>query len=450
MTTEAARTRTAGAALAQDGRGGGGAPQGARAGGMFSALRNPDYRIFLGGALITNIGMWMQQVAQGWLVVSLTDSEFLVGLVAFCAMIPSLFLSLFGGVLADRFPKRRILIVAQVVSVLLVATLATLIQTELVQLWHLMLISFLAGVVVALSSPAFQSIVPEIVGKRNLLNAIAINSAQFNMTRIIGPTVGGLILTTLGVAAAYYFNALSYLAFLAAILLIRPKHAAPNRQVAPEGVFRSLGTALRYVRAHPVIRPVMLLAATQTIFLFPYGTLLPIFVKQELGLSADAFSLLLVSAGVGALAASLMLARRRGGASNLVWMLRAQVGFAVSVSLFAFSTWLPLSMAALVFVGWSLVTYMATGNTVVQSLVPDELRGRVMSVWMLVILGMIPIGSLQAGAVAALLSPTFALVYGAVVTLIVTGVVVRTNPQLLRPMEQPAPEPRGVASAAAR
>jgi predicted MFS family arabinose efflux permease len=130
--------------------------------------------------------------------------------------------------------------------------------------------------------------------------------------------------------------------------------------------------------------------------------------------------------------------------------LLAQVGFAVSVSLFAFSTWLPLSMAALVFVGWSLVTYMATGNTVVQSLVPDELRGRVMSVWMLVILGMIPIGSLQAGAVAALLSPTFALVYGAVVTLIVTGVVVRTHPQLLRPMEQPAPEPRGVASAAAR
>nr|MDQ3328161.1 MFS transporter [Chloroflexota bacterium] len=252
-----------------------GAPQDLR-GGMFTALHNPDYRLFFGGAMVTNIGMWMQQVAQGWLVVSLTDSEFLVGLVAFCAMIPTLLLSLFGGVLADRLPKRRILLTSQILSVALIGSLATLISTGNIKLWHLMLISSGSGVVLALTAPSFQAIVPEIVGRPSLMNAIALNSAQFNLTRIIGPTVGGLIIKFLGVAAAYYFNAASYMVFFLAMLFIRPKHAAVRKQSDPEGVFRSLGVALRYVRAHSVIRPVLLLAMVQTLLLFPYGTLLPV------------------------------------------------------------------------------------------------------------------------------------------------------------------------------
>ncbi|MDP9383538.1 MAG: MFS transporter [Chloroflexota bacterium] len=404
--------------------------------GISTALSNPDYRIFFGGAMATNIGMWMQNVAQGWLVVSLTSSEFYVGLVGFCAMIPTLFLSLFGGVLADRFPKRLIIMPLQAIAFLQTALLATLIATGRVELWHLMVISAANGTVLALNAPAFQAIVPEIVGKKVLRNAIALNSAQFNLTRIIGPSLGGLVIRYMGVAAAYYFNAVSYLALLVAMLFIRPKHEPAKRQTSPDGVFRSLGAALRYVHGHSIIRPVLILAAVQTVFLFPYGTLLPVFAKNVLGLGASGYSLLLVSAGVGALCGSLMLARR-SGASGVRWMLGAQVGFALSTSVFAFSTNLWLSMAALVFVGWSLVTFMATGNTVVQSLVPDELRGRVMSVWMLVGLGFIPIGSLQAGTVAALVSPTFALVYGAVVTLICTAVVVSRNRVLLDPEVQP-------------
>ncbi len=402
------------------------------AGGMFTALHNPDYRMFFGGAMVTNIGMWMQQVAQGWLVVSLTDSEFLVGLVAFCAMIPTLFLSLFGGVLADRLPKKRVLLVSQVISVALIGSLAVLIHTGRIELWHLMLISAGSGTVLALTAPSFQAIVPEIVGRPNLMNAIALNSAQFNLTRIIGPTVGGLMIKFLGVAAAYYFNAASYLVFFLAMLFIRPKHAAVRKQSSPEGVVRSLGVAISYVRAHAVIRPVLLLAMVQTIFLFPYGTLLPVFAKNVLGLEASGFSLLLVSAGVGALLASLMLARRRDSVQTGVrWMLWAQVGFALAATLFASSRYLPLSMLALAFIGWSLVTFMATGNTVVQALVPDEIRGRVMSVWMLVGLGFIPLGSLQAGAVASLVSPSFALIYGAAATLIISGIILRRNRALL-------------------
>jgi MFS family permease len=399
---------------------------------MFTALHNPDYRLFFGGAMVTNIGMWMQQVAQGWLVVSLTDSEFLVGLVAFCAMIPTLFLSLFGGVLADRLPKKQVLLTSQVISVGLIGSLAVLIHTGNIELWHLMLISAGSGIVLALTAPSFQAIVPEIVGRPNLMNAIALNSAQFNLTRIIGPTVGGLMIKFLGVAAAYYFNAASYLVFFLAMLFIRPKHVVARKQSNPEGVVRSLGVALSYVRGHAVIRPVLLLAMVQTIFLFPYGTLLPVFAKNVLGLEASGFSLLLVSAGVGALVASLMLARRRDSVQTGVrWMLRAQVGFALAATLFASSRYLPLSMLALVFIGWSLVTFMATGNTVVQALVPDEIRGRVMSVWMLVGLGFIPLGSLQAGAVASLVSPSFALTYGAAATLILSGLVLSRNRALL-------------------
>lgn len=397
-----------------------------------AALHNPNYRLFFAGAMVTNVGMWMQQVAQGWLVVTLTDSEFLVGLVAFFAMIPTLFLSLFGGVLADRFPKKHVIMPLQAVSFVLTGLLATLIYTGKIQLWHLMAISAGNGTVLALNAPAFQSIVPEIVGKKNLLNAIALNSAQFNMTRIIGPSLGGAVIKFFGVAAAYYFNAFSYLVFLIVMLFVRPQYASEKKERSVEGVFRSLGMALSYVRSHPVIRPVLLLAMIQTIWLFPYGTLLPIFAKDVLRQGAGAFSLMLVSAGIGALSASLMLARRRDGANAVRWMLKAQVGFAVAATVFAFSRWMPLSLVALVFIGWSLVTFMATGNTVVQSLVPDDLRGRVMSVWMLVGLGFIPIGSLQAGAVAALVSPTFALVYGALVTLLCTGFVLLRNPALLK------------------
>ena len=429
MTTQADRVERAGAVAAErsaQGREG-------KSLGTLAALENPDYRLFFGGAMATNIGMWMQNVAQGWLVVTLTNSEFYVGLVGFCAMIPTLFLSLFGGVLADRYEKRRIIIPLQAVGFLLTATLATLIYTGAIEIWHLMAISAGNGVVLALNAPAFQSIVPEIVGRRYLRNAIALNSAQFNLTRIISPSLGGVIIRYLGVAGAYYFNALSYLVFLVAMFFIRPKHAAAKRSTSPEGVFGSLRTALRYARAHSIIRPVLLLAMVQTVFLFPYGVLLPVFAKNVLGLQAGGYSALLVSAGVGALCGSLMLARR-SSRSGTRWMLIAQVGFALSASVFALSSNLYLSMVALAFVGWSLVTFMATGNTVVQSLVPDELRGRVLSVWMLVGLGFIPLGSLQAGTVASLVSPTFALVYGAVVTLLCTALVVSRNRILLEPV----------------
>ncbi len=398
-----------------------------------AALHNPGYRLFFGGSMISNIGMWMQQVAQGWLVVTLTSSEFLVGLVAFCAMAPSLFLALFGGVLADRFDKRRLLIAAQVVPTVLVTMLATLVYTEKVQLWHVMVISAGLGTTMALSAPSWQAIIPEIVGKKNLMNAIALNSAQFNLTRIIGPSLGGILIRYIGIAGCYYLNALSYVFFLVAMIFIRPKHAARLRQAPEVGVFSSMGAALRYAWGHPVIRIMLILAAVQTIFLFPYTTLLPVFAKDILKLGATGYSVLLTAAGAGAFVGALMLTFRSQVESKGRLMLFCQVVFAIGVIVFAISPRIEISIAALFFVGWALVTFLATGNTLVQTIVPDELRGRVMSIWMLAGFGLMPIGSLQAGAVAALVSPSFALIAGAAITLIVTATVAVLRWNMFRP-----------------
>lgn len=391
--------------------------------GAFGALRIRDYRLFFLGALTGNIGVWMQAVAQGWLVVSLTSSELYVGLVGFFAMIPSLLLSLVGGILADRLDRRKLLMTTQVISAVLVAVLAALVHTGRVQLWHIMAISFGTGTMIALNSSSWQAIVPDIVGRKNLLNAIALNSAQFNLTRTVGPTVAGLLIGYVGIAGAYYFNACAYLAFTAALWFIHPRYTSRRTTVSDEGLLHSLKLAMQYVWSRSAIRMVMIMAAVQTVFLFPYSTLLPVFAKDVLGLDASGYGLLLAAAGVGAFTGAMMLAFRGESRNKFGLMLVSQFLLCAGVAVFGLSTWLPLSLLALALTGWSFVTFLATGNTLLQVSVPDELRGRVMSIWMLVGLGLMPIASLQAGAVAALTSPAVALASGAFITFVFTCVV---------------------------
>jgi len=401
--------------------------------GTFASLHLPEYRLFFFAALISNSGMWMQSVAQGWLVVTLSRSEFYVGLVGFCATVPNLFLSLLGGVLADRVDKRWLLIVSQVLLGVIAGALGLLIFVGRIQLWHLMLLSFLSGVVGALTNPAFQAIVPEIVGKRYLMNAIALNSAQFNLTRILGPTIGGALLNLLGTAAMYFANALSYFVFALAMYVIRPKYPPQHRAAYSEGIVNSLLAAWRYVWSHGLMRVVVLLAVVQTIFLFPYTTLLPVFAKEVLHAGAMGYSMFLTAMGVGAFIAALMLASIGDTPHKGRLMITAQLVFAAAVMVFAVSRWLPLSMLALPFAGWGMVTYMATGNTLLQAIVTDDMRGRVMSIWVLAGLGMMPVGNLLAGALAAWLTPTIALVLGAIVTVILTLLAVRWEPAMMRP-----------------
>ena len=384
--------------------------------------------------MVSNIGMWMQQVAQGWLIVTLTSSEFLIGLVGFCAMAPNLFLALLGGVVADRRDKRTVLIVAQILNTLLIAALGVLIWTETVELWHVMALSAGMGTVMALTAPSWQSLVPELIGKQNMMNAVAINSAQFNLTRVVGPSIGGFMIRAVGVAGCYFANALTNLVFLAALLFIKPKYAPTKKAVPTESLMTSMKAAVKYAWDHPVLRTILGLAVVQTVFLFPYATLLPVFAKDVLGMDAGGFSLLLSAGGVGALAGALMLAfRSKHVKSKGRLMLLCQVIFGIGVTVFAFSSWLPLSLAALFFIGWALVSFLATGNTIVQTIVPDALRGRVMSIWMLAGFGLMPIGSLQVGTVASLTSPTTALVAGAVITLAYTAWVALRQWDLFKP-----------------
>ncbi len=395
-----------------------------------SSLHNRDFRLYYAGAMISNVGFWMQAVAQGWLIVTLTDSELALGLVNFCAMIPSLLFSLPGGVLADRIEKRYVLMFTQGMSAVFVLILGVLIHTGSVRIWEIMLVAFATGTMGALAQPAFQTIVPELVGRKNLLNAIALNSARFNLTRAIGPTIAGFLIKVTGIAGAYYLNSVSYLALVGALVLVRPKYRGKQTAGLRGGLFAGMGPAMRYVRQHSLIRTVVLMAAVQTLFLVPYSTLLPIFAKDTLHMDAGGYGLLLAAVGLGAFVGAIGLAFKGEVGSKGRLMLAMQVTFALGVAVFSFSHWLVLSLAMLVLVGFALVVFMATGNTLIQVIVPEEMSGRVMSIWSLVVMGLMPIGSLLAGGVAQLLTPTIALSGGAVISLILSVAIVLREPAL--------------------
>ncbi len=366
----------------------------------------------------------MQVVAQGWLVVTLTSSEFLIGLVSFCALIPFLLFSLFGGILADRIDKRHVLMGAQLLSAGLTVGLGTLILTGQVRLWHLMFGLFCTGSIAALSVPSLEAIMPEIVGKRNLLNGIALKSAQFYLAGVIGPTLGGFLTTYLGAAGGFYLNSASMVLMFASLLLIHPRYVQPRKKVQTEGMFESLGIALRHAWDDRLMRTVLVLAGLQTLFLVPYATLLPVYAKFTLRLGPSGYGLLLAAAGAGAFAGSMLLAHKGEIRDKTKWLLAGQFVSSAGIAVFAFSRWLPLSLGALFVVGMAMLIFLAMGNTTLQVRAPDALRGRVMSVWMLICLGLWPLGSLQLGGLASVISPPLALSASVVVTLAAAAVVV--------------------------
>lgn len=408
--------------------------------GMFAALHEPDYRLFYFGAMTSNIGLWMRVIAQGWLVITITNSEFYLGLTSFCGLIPTLLFSLFGGALADRFDKRHILILAQIGSSFFVGLLATLIVMGHVQIWQILVIVFINGTFTSLSQPSYQAIVPELVGRKNLMNAIALNSARFNLTRAIGPTIGGFLIKFLDIAGAYYCNALTYLVFLVAMWFVRPKYAARRATKQSENLFSSVRSVGGYIIRHKVIRPIIIITAAQTLFMAPYTTLLPAFAKNILHMGAGGYGLLLAAVGVGAFVSAMWLAFKGEIEHKGRLMMSAQVVFSAGVIAFANSRSLVISLIALVFVGWALVSFLTTGNTLVQSIVPDDRRGRVMSFWMIAIFGLMPIGSLMAGSVAAATTPTFDLTMGSIATLIVTGLVLTRDRAFLQPENTTSPD----------
>lgn len=397
----------------------------------FAALRHRNFRLFYTGQTISLIGTWMQQLAQGWLVLLLTDSALWVGLVAALGSLPILVFSLPAGVYADRANKRRVVTVCQALLLAAAALLAVLVATGRVAAWQVAVLAAVVGTVNAFEIPARQSFIIELVGKEDLTNAIALNSSAFNATRIVGPAVAGLLVAEVGIAACFGINALSYVAVLIALQAMRlPPWQRPT---AAGGGLDQVREGLRFVRRDPRVLALVLNTAVLSLFGFPYIVLLPVFARDVLHVGAQGLGVMSASIGIGALAAALGLAAfsphvRRG--MLVAW---ASPVFGLAVAGFAYARWFPLAIATLALTGFAMVLNNAATNTLLQTLVPDALRGRVMALWALVFVGFAPLGSLLTGWLAGGVGAPAALAAGgALATVVSVWMWVRRAPQVAR------------------
>ncbi|MBO9313338.1 MAG: MFS transporter [Chloroflexus sp.] len=365
---------------------------------MFRALRHRNYRLFFYGQLISLTGTWMQSVAQGWLVLRLTDSPFLLGLVAAANSLPVLLFSLFAGTIADRFPKRRILLITQSTAMLLAATLAGLTLSGIVHITHVLILALLLGIVNAFDAPARQAFTVEMVGREDLLNAIALNSSIFNGARTIGPAVAGIVVAWIGEGPAFLFNALSFGAVLTSLSLM---HLDTQRLPAARHG-NTVRAGLHYIIHEPNVRALLLRAGAVSFFYFVHIPLLPVFARDVLHIGAAGLGWLSASSGCGSLCAALILAQLGDHAPRGKLLTVAALLYAPLLISFTQTRIVPLALLLIGLCGWAGVTTMALTNTLIQLIVPDDLRGRVMSVFTLSLMGMSPLGGMLVGSVAEL------------------------------------------------
>jgi MFS family permease len=378
-------------------------------GGTFRALRYRNYRLIWVGFFLSNIGSWMQVVAQGWLVRDLTASTSLIGFVWFVGSFPQIAFSLLGGVYADLFNRRKLLIVTQAVYMFNAAALGALVLLRDwklwggLSLWHVIAIVFISGVSSTLAMPAFQALMTDLVDREDLPSAVALNSAQFDLSRIIGPTIGGLFFGAIGIAGCYFLNSASFLAVIAALWLLQlPPWRAPDIRDARE-MWSQMVVGVRYVYGRPRVKALLGVAAVISLFGSPFVGFLPVFARDVLNREAQGLAQLWAAMGVGALLSALVMAyslsnsRRRGRL-----LLAGNVFFGLAVAAFALSRDFTLSCLFLALVGAGMVSITTTVNTLLHILVQDEMRGRVMSMYALAFIGLSPIGGLLIGALADL------------------------------------------------
>ena len=380
------------------------------------ALASRPFRIFLAGVLISNVGSWMQVTALGWLVLRLTGSAGLLGLASFAGSAPALVLTLYAGVLADSIDQRRLLLATQVGLALFAGTLAILVQADAILFWQILLLAVLAGIANALAGPAFQAIVPELVDRSALGNAIALNSVQFNLARIIGPAIAGILIGLAGEAASFWLNALSFVAVIVALVAIRmPTERSIEQSRA--GLWANLGEGLGYVRQTRPLLALLVLSIAPAILILPYLALLPIFA-DNLGIGAAGLGLLTSSIGVGALIGALTVAFRHRVGANGRTLAVGLAGMSIAVTTFALSRNTLLTCLALAGLGAAQVAYYTSTNTLIQLLSPARLRGRILSIYVLTSIGVSPLGSLLAGGIAQLIGAPATLAGGGVLTVV--------------------------------
>jgi MFS family permease len=384
--------------------------------GLFRALGYRNYRLFASGQVVSLIGTWMQTVAESWLVYRLTGSALLLGVVGFANRIPVFLFSTLGGAVADRHNRHRIVIATQISSMLLASLLAFLTLTHRVQVWHLMAIATLLGVVNAFDIPGRQSFVVELVAREDLQNAIALNSSMFNGARIIGPAVAGVLVAAVGEGWCFFANAVSYLAVIAGLFMMRvPKTAPPSRQTS---MWAHVAEGFRFVlRSRPIL-VLLLLLGLVSLMGTPYSVLMPIIADRSFHAGSRGLGLLMGGAGVGAFIGAISLARRVGlkGYGKSIGL--GAIGLGVSLIAFSTVRYFWLGVALLLPVGYCMMTQMAASNTLIQSMIPNSLRGRVMAVYSMMFMGMAPIGALLAGAVAGWVGATMTVAIGGMFCLV--------------------------------
>ncbi|HYG10723.1 MAG TPA: MFS transporter [Pyrinomonadaceae bacterium] len=416
------------------------AAQAARSSEMFRALRHRNFRLFWAGAFLSNIGTWMQTVAQGWLVLQLTDSAFWLGVDGFAATSPGLVLTLLGGVFADRIDRKRLIIYTQAGAGLTALALALLIATGTVSdaghVWIILVASFITGCCFSLASPSYQAITIDLVGREDLTNAIALNSTQFQLSRVVGPALAGVGFQLFGLAGCFFVNGLSFIAIIIALSLVRLESPDGTTVVARaetgerQTMWHDLMNGFRYVWSRPRVFLLLLISAVASLFGAPYMTLMPLFTRDVLGLGETGLSVMMGVAGGGSFLAALMLTflgnlRRKG-----FYVLGGSAAFGLCLVGFSLSRNVTLSLVMLFGLGFSIVCSIAVTNMLLQKLVTDEMRGRVMSMFMLSFIGAWPIGSFIAGVAARRFGAPHTLAAGGIIIALFNLYVAIRSPRL--------------------
>ncbi|MBA2341013.1 MAG: MFS transporter [Pyrinomonadaceae bacterium] len=394
-----------------------------RAMDMFRALEHRNFRLFWAGAFLSNTGTWMQMVAQSWLVLELTDSAFWLGFDAFIGLAPGLLLTLVGGVFADLVDRKKLLIYTQVGAGLSALVLAVLVATSTVAVWMILVLSFATGCCMALAGPSYQAITKDLVGREDLANAIALNSTQFQLSRVIGPVFAGATMHALGLAGCFFLNAASFVFVIGALLLVRfdtteAQETAVRSLKDKSALWGDLLDGLRYAAQRPRVRTLLIISSLTSLFGAPYIALMPVFARDVYGFGESGYAMMMGVAGVGAFFGALLLTFlgdfRRKGAIVLVGAL----AFGLSIVGFSLAAHSALALALLFGVGFAMTTCVALVNTLLQQLVTDEMRGRVMSMFILSFVGTAPFGNLIAGAMARRFgAPSTLAACGAVIAL---------------------------------
>jgi MFS family permease len=387
----------------------------------FASLRHRNFRLFFGGQLVSLIGTWMQNTAQGWLVYDLTGSKILLGVVAAIGSTPMMLFSIVGGSIADRYSKRTIVLCTQVSMMLLAFIFAGLVSSGHIRPWHILILAALGGLALAFDMPARQAFMVEMTSREDLINAISLNSSVVNGARVVGPSVAGLLMARVGMAMCFFLNGLSFLAVIAGLWMMRlPEFVAPRRSAS---AWAHAAEGFSYVWRQRRMRTLLILFAVVGVFGWSYSVLMPAFARDVLGVGQARYGVLLSANGMGALFGALTVASLGSHVNRRVLVLGGLWFFSAMLLFLAWVHNYYLALVILALAGWGMLLFFSTTNTLLQTSASDEMRGRVMGIWTLVFGGTTPFGGLEAGLVSHYLGVRWAVTFGAIICA-VAGLVV--------------------------